>query len=212
MTTACLIFTFLMSHSQQFQVATTDTFATGDTSMSIIGASVDVYNLTGINIDMAWELDSLSVPAGWDYTVCDPITCSPPNALGNYWMLESTDGYLLMEMYPHEIWGSGYMRIKVYEVADTVNVQFISLTVDVNTLGISDKEKTINVYPNPAADWLKIDLPGSSRTYKLYNSQGVLVKSGTGNNVNVSSLDEGAYVLRVNADHGAITKKILVSR
>jgi len=151
---------------------------------------------------MAWEIDSFSAPAGWDYTVCDPITCSPANALGNFWTLEPSNGFLLLEMYPQGILGSGYMRIKVYEINDTVNLQYISLTVDATPLSIPETSVSFLVYPNPVIDFMYIKTNDRVIESSIYSSLGQLMHSASETKINVNNYPTGTYYIQTLTNHG----------
>ncbi len=59
----------------------------------------------------------------------------------------------------------------------------------------------INVYPNPANDYLTIESPDNSKLhYNLYDLSGKLVLTGTlnGNKLNISNLSPGIYILDIN--------------
>mgnify|MGYP000701736142 CR=1 FL=1 len=67
----------------------------------------------------------------------------------------------------------------------------------------STETPSINVYPNPSNDQLNIDLVGEFR-YEILDIQGRNIKSGTATNqLNVSSLQNGNYFLRLH--HGTQT-------
>lgn len=69
------------------------------------------------------------------------------------------------------------------------------------------------VYPNPAQDYILIDfpLPYKDLNYAFYDITGKLVMSGSvnENTVNISKLNNGAYILKVNIDGRKLEKKIV---
>lgn len=79
-------------------------------------------------------------------------------------------------------------------------------------------EKTLSIYPNPAREelWIKTDASFSQGIVQIYNLLGQQVLSariGQGQPLNVSSLANGTYVVRVVADGEFLgTKKLVISR
>ena len=73
-------------------------------------------------------------------------------------------------------------------------------------------QTTINVYPNPAKDYIYIDLPEEKiKSVSLYNVLGVLLKEQKSNmtSVDISSLPQGMYLLSIETDENVITKKFI---
>lgn len=61
------------------------------------------------------------------------------------------------------------------------------------------KKNSINIYPNPAVDFLSLTKISDKATYKIYSEVGQLVSTGIVKNkkIDVSSLAKGVYVIRV---------------
>ncbi len=91
----------------------------------------------------------------------------------------------------------------------------ISLT-DIKT---GDKE-TIKVYPNPAKDYINVDIECTNfkqSDIELFDIQGKLVKkaklkSKQGNSIDVSNLNAGAYTYNVSINGKTISGKIIVGK
>ncbi|WEK68370.1 MAG: M12 family metallo-peptidase [Candidatus Chryseobacterium colombiense] len=71
-----------------------------------------------------------------------------------------------------------------------------------SSLGTRDVENPnngIQIYPNPATDFLNITKVSDKATYKIYNAAGQLVSNGniSGGKINVSALIKGAYVIAI---------------
>ena len=80
--------------------------------------------------------------------------------------------------------------------------------VSVNTL----QQQQVVLYPNPANDILHID--GSANcTYLLTTLTGQLISQGRNTNaINVASLPEGIYLLRITSEHGVTVERVSVER
>ncbi|MCA6069360.1 T9SS type A sorting domain-containing protein [Chryseobacterium sp. RG1] len=74
----------------------------------------------------------------------------------------------------------------------------VRLSLDLRT---KDKveENNIQIYPNPAIDFLNVTKVSDKATYKIYNAAGQLVSNGNinGGRINVSALVKGVYVIAI---------------
>jgi len=81
----------------------------------------------------------------------------------------------------------------------------------------------IEIYPNPASNYLTIELPGqtqSSTSIKIYTSIGKLVFSASipanstngSRNINTSNFSEGLYTLAIQDENGRNTEKLIIQR
>jgi len=83
-----------------------------------------------------------------------------------------------------------------------------------NTLSVSDLDReTIKVFPNPVSGNKIYFEYGKSIEIKIYDVLGKLVLkssvSNTMNNVDISSLQKGVYILKMKSDLGTTTKKLI---
>ena len=82
-----------------------------------------------------------------------------------------------------------------------------------NTVVLSDDkriETNINVYPIPTKDWLNIETKKDILDLKIFDARGVLVKeTKVLNKVNLSNLQPGVYLLKLNTIDGLSTHKII---
>ena len=111
------------------------------------------------------------------------------------------------------LWPSGNVDVH-HELAPNTTHVLIEGEVETPSVGIEKKEiDYFLVYPNPAQDYILIDfpLPYKDLKYTIYDINGKLVLSGTGNGntVNISKLNSGAYILQVNIDGRKLEKKII---
>ncbi len=114
-----------------------------------------------------------------------------------------------------------HTRDIVWNAVDGKNALFyvaagdgIVAKINYQDLSISNVEfqTTVNVYPNPAKDYICIDLPEEKiKSIKLYNLLGVLLKEQKDNktSMDISSLPQGMHLLSIETDEIVITKKII---
>ena len=91
---------------------------------------------------------------------------------------------------------------KLVPVGEIVGVKAIS------------NDKSVNVYPNPASEQIKIAISGESNTTgAIYSSTGELVKQfklefNGEKTIDVSNLNNGIYLIKI----GTFTKKLLINK
>ena len=76
------------------------------------------------------------------------------------------------------------------------NIRSIVLLNETGISAIWDSN-SIKVYPNPTHDVLYIDKDEVSQ-YRIYNLDGQCIMNGEGNQISVSSLSAGTYLLQIN--------------
>ncbi len=111
----------------------------------------------------------------------------------------------------------GYLRIPIRKTVGSISC--LSRMAKPNNEQKSVIENKLNIYPNPTKDILVIDLfsnQKSTGTIEIYNMEGKLVESHSielseGNNttqINVSSLPNAFYVVKINYNETSVSKKI----
>jgi pectate lyase len=71
----------------------------------------------------------------------------------------------------------------------------------------------LTLYPNPVSIELNIDSDKPIQKVEVYNLSGALVNSqqGNSNTVNMSSLSNGSYFVKVHTE-GSVTSKIIIKK
>ena len=91
-----------------------------------------------------------------------------------------------------------------------------------STVGIEDilEENLVKIYPNPAKDFLQIDLASISpknALIRIFDVQGKLVfqtqlTDPTIANISIANFEHGLYFLQLEMEEGVVTKKVVVQR
>ncbi len=68
---------------------------------------------------------------------------------------------------------------------------------------------SMNVYPNPTSDYIKIASESENVSYTLYTIAGEKLLSGTGKEVNMTNLESGMYVLKAYAGGALQSVKVM---
>lgn len=82
----------------------------------------------------------------------------------------------------------------------------------VTTLSIAEvtSNSKVNIYPNPATNFISIYSENSVEKLSIYNLNGQKLMSITqSNSLNISGLSNGIYLLQIQTEHNNITRKII---
>ncbi|WMI64813.1 T9SS type A sorting domain-containing protein [Aestuariibaculum sp. YM273] len=85
-------------------------------------------------------------------------------------------------------------------------------SLDTSTLSSSDAiAEIIQVYPNPATDFIKVPENLKNSEYAIYSVNGQIVKKGLISSNEIKfNLNSGLYLLKIKTDISILTKKLLV--
>jgi hypothetical protein len=105
-------------------------------------------------------------------------------------------------------------------VTDELTGQEVStnyvITVESCTNSLSENDKLLSVYPNPANDVLKIKSEQAFENIEIYSIDGKCELRQKSNkksiNLDVSTLDSGTYILSITFGNQVLQKKIVISR
>jgi hypothetical protein len=124
---------------------------------------VDIFQVNTSNktIILKWKLVSKDLNPGWDYSLCDYVTCYAglPDS-GTMTPVDSgVKGFLGLNLNPRQVYGTGSVKMYVYEEGffekgDTLTWEILMPT------GIHETKKSniLSLYPNPAADKVTVRL------------------------------------------------------
>lgn len=108
-------------------------------------------------------------------------------------------GNVVTNVYDTKRKGSGSGYVQVYDLKSILS----------SDLFVSEN---FNIYPNPTADILNIELDKALTLEKvnIYNTNGQLVKESSEKTIDLSSLAKGIYNVQVLTNLGKATKKVIV--
>ncbi|PQJ75514.1 T9SS type A sorting domain-containing protein [Polaribacter gangjinensis] len=85
--------------------------------------------------------------------------------------------------------------------------------LDPTTLSIESVSKnSLQIYPNPASEFIKISSEYENSSYKIYSILGQVVKEGiiSSSQISVSGISKGNYILKVSQDDKVSTQKLII--
>ncbi len=86
------------------------------------------------------------------------------------------------------------------------------IIADMDQLAVADlSKKQINIFPNPASDFITIKIDDKINAVKFYNAAGSLIKTAQANSskIDISSLTKGNYIISIETESGIETKKFI---
>jgi hypothetical protein len=92
--------------------------------------------------------------------------------------------------------------------------KFTASYIKTSTVSIKENsavESSVTQYPNPVFNILHIetDNTNSIPEVKIYSMQGTLMMTAKGNQINVSSLLRGMYIVKISTEVGQVVRKVL---
>ena len=153
----------LVAGAQSFSATAVDTSFSGSAHDNFFGARLDLINLSGQTLDLAWERIEESGPAGWQTGVCIGTACLPPSVSnGTFWLPPaSPENYILLDFYPDSVAGVGVAKIRLFEIGgtDTLILRYEGTALSVGLELISETSSSFSLFPNPSNDRLYWELP-----------------------------------------------------
>jgi hypothetical protein len=209
--------TSLSAQTYSISPANTVTFSAPYNNITINDIYMQITS--GNTLSITWELVSMNLPSGWDYSMCELGTCHTGIPSGPSTMSTATVGgaqaFLGLNIDPNSIPGTGVVKVRVYRTGSFGNVD--TLTWYINSVVAGLHELSLNgnvkVFPNPAKDKisLKNNLPGEITAVSMTDISG---REVTGielidGDINISSLRSGIYFLQISTSHGKCVQKII---
>ncbi|SMP26593.1 M43 family zinc metalloprotease [Chryseobacterium profundimaris] len=198
----------------------TDQRISNNAAVVAVGNSIPVSNA---NFTFELQLDAYGSEVSWDlknssgailYSGSNYPDSTAPALITQSWNLPINDCYTfaINDTYGDGIYlEGGYYKIKNSAGALVVSGQNYTFSqqklfnvVQTSFLGVSETQQKdkFDIYPNPANDVLHITKVSDKAKFEIYNMVGQLVKVGNieNNQVKISELAKGAYIIKINDD------------
>lgn len=175
-------------------------------------------NPSGDTLHLKWRQLEMSLPEGWNIDLCDYGTCYigvPSNGVMSP-VFDTIQPYLKLIVQPGTTPGAAWCWFRVQDEENSSN--FVDLYFSLFTAGITNttniEQTEIQVFPNPARDFLVIDYQSpNAAPARLFDVTGHAVWQGnlTSNiqtRLSVVDWSAGLYFLQM----GNQTQKIIINR
>lgn len=167
-----------------------------------------VVNTTKDSITLHWKMmyDNIGKVSDWQYSFCDNVNCYldiPPYADMNP-IGPGDSAFFKLGFDPSGVKDTGSMKFVFWDNAAPTHTDTVMFTVNSMPLSIGKikYDKSISIYPNPAQNFLKINMNDrvvGKLNASIYNVVGQKIKDlsilGVNSLINIEDLDAGVYFL-----------------
>ncbi len=189
------------------------------TDMEMVAHAI-VSNNTDQSMDVKVRRNQLQMIDETLNQFCWGANCYPPNIDESPGFLTLTPGQSTEEeqfsghYLPQGNYGDSFIEYEFFNMNNEnenvkVIVQFVATTV-----GIDKNDLNINIYPNPASEYVAINSSNSIESVMVYNSAGTkLMEVGVNKSsilLNTSTLSSGLYFFRITTHNDVIIKQMMI--
>ncbi len=184
--------------SQSYVISPSKTIIVSATANQLTIFDIYQRNISGNPLNLGWKRISLTIPSGWDYSLCDYGTCYPglPDTGAMATVAIADSGFLGLNINPYSFSGTATASIYVYDKTAPSSGDTLTWIVHAGNVGISGIYKAaVCLYPNPAASYIKIDYPGEIDEVKIVGVKGdIMTIQNPGNLIQIDEcLKSGMY-------------------
>ncbi len=221
----CLIVGILIiqnfSYAQTFLNTPNDTINISGLMEDLETLSIQQVNTTNKTISLKWQKVSESLPAAWEASVCDNVTCYASLIdTGTMNPISPADyGLLLLHNTPHVNFGKALIQYEVWDINTPLLRDTLTYILTVSdALGIpEEKNKSVfTLFPNPAKETITIstNLQGGF-CFSIKDITGMELERGICDcgkqSISTSNCSKGNYYISIMSKDKIIsTKKIIV--
>lgn len=200
-----------LAQTAQVTIESDTVVCSGDANFLFTGDNhVNNGNLSD-SAHLKWTRYELSMPTGWETTVCDPNNCySVSTATKNFSLKPNFNGILKVNFIPNGVVGSGLVKLNV-QSTDVAGTSLDAYFFATSTLGTAtptvQEVKDIILYPTPVRENVYVVFNPNMKPERLdvYNLLGQKVKSfpvqlernSYKTELQLADLDKGLYFIRV---------------
>ncbi|MEY2923702.1 MAG: hypothetical protein RLZZ337_242 [Bacteroidota bacterium] len=149
------------------------------------------------------------IPSGWETAVCEDELCYPTSKATNDINLGAGKSMKFkLNFYPWSIRDCGAGKIVIVSKKNSSNRDTFDTEVcSFDPASVKELNKVFSVYPNPANDFVTVNTTlNGVLTVKIYDILGSLKLTTNvmnGERINVSGLNRGAYILKIDGNSEA---------
>ncbi len=222
--TLVLIFTLTCLYTfgqQHFVFDPTDSYEQTSPLNSYVNHKVDMINMTGGELTLAWERLYIDFPDVWEYTLCDFGGCyvGIPESGEMMAISDTLNGYLKITLNPWDHAATGTVVFRVYDTKTPMASDTLTFTIhsgDVTGLSQTAVSEGMNVYPNPANDWTTVEsLSEGENVLSIINVNGQLISSESisskdSRKIDMRDFEPGFYFFTISNSQGVIERKKVI--
>lgn len=145
-------------------------------------------------INISWEAPEQGNPVAYNLIVNGEIVLEETNEMS--YVIDDANGYYAVEV------------VALYEDGK----ESVGIFDRIGQTSIDENEISFGIYPNPVENYLYLNTTENVREVNIYNVLGSRVYHEddlSSNNINLSDLNAGIYIIRISTDKGNVTKRFI---
>lgn len=195
---------FAASFAQTYSISPVKIFKEKiDVTKGFLAFDIKIKNETAKPMRIEWNTLLVSVPTGWDFSICDYGVCyiTIPDSARMKLVEPGKEGFIKLDIFPNGIAGNCNMLFKIRDSANASVTDTIGFDINgVIGTGIADAQSAgVSIYPNPVSSQLFVNTGRREpMQFALYDFTGKLTRSGSLNLqsvVDLAGLQAGIYSL-----------------
>ncbi|MCB0401611.1 MAG: T9SS type A sorting domain-containing protein [Flavobacteriales bacterium] len=218
--TLFLIASSLVSFGQLFSVSVPYKYISKDVTYGMLHEFIQIDNLSGQPLPMRWigHIGGvLECPNGWGYGVTDPDSAyAVLNDLDSADFILSdtntTNNKIIISVAHNGIIGNCEVTFDIFALSDPNTVTTIGFNISVTAAPTAVEEVSIRrkglIYPNPGNG--QYQLLEKALSIAVYDANGRLVLSASGNQFDLSDQPNGLYLVQLTTASGEFSTQRLV--
>lgn len=172
-------------------------------------------------LSITWELVSVNVPSGWDYSMCDLGNChvgipAGPTVMGTAPAGDSA--FLGLNVDPMNIAGYGEVKVRIYVTGQSPSgADTLTWQITAGPTGVQQQfsESLVSVFPNPFSGTITVNVPaGEKASAQIFDGSGkchaiMTLSTGMPNRIDLKALASGVYYVNISCDGKRLFKRIV---
>lgn len=162
-------------------------------TVTVVDNSQPTVTTQDITLDLGTDTSVTITPQDVIVTATD--NCSVSNMTLDVTTFNSTGNYTVY--------------VTVTDANNNQTTVSATVTVEDTMSTVTEELETFKVYPNPATSVVKVSSTTTIEKLMLYNLQGQIVQTATTNEINISQLANGIYLLKIYGAKEMTTRRII---
>lgn len=201
------LFIFCVSVEGQEVIINPDSiYIEADANQTQIEVSSSITNVSGFELNVDWQWNSIELPQGWNVEFCESNGCFPSSMDTVFFIGLDDTAPMSVLFYPNGISGTGKIKIRLYSASPGIHIEE-RLTIVANATSTSttvhiENDADISLFPNPADEILNVEVDDEylRGKWQVIDSRGCIIplpQHLSSGKIQVSDMPAGKYYLRL---------------
>jgi type IX secretion system substrate protein len=194
------------ARGQEITLNPDSVYIEADANQTQIEASSSITNVSGFELNVDWQWNSIELPQGWTVEFCESNGCFPSSMDTMFFIGLDDTVPLSVLFYPNGISGTGKIKIRLYSASPGIHIEE-RLTIVANATSTSatvhiENDADISLFPNPADEILNVEVGDEyiRGKWQVIDSRGCIIslpQYWSSGKIRVSDMPAGKYYLRL---------------